>query len=171
MNMEAMRYYTNPLVSISNDGAAKLARKTANTQTLFYSRGCVHLIDMNAKIIAANKGRSIDDVILEFHRLRQMKKPHGLAEWLRFRTGCLKLFVRSSSILGSLKTKGQFGESHHCHVKFTEGSVSDMRVELPQVASATNMQRLLMRLKKSRLHDGQDTPFYRENPFMKTRRD
>jgi hypothetical protein len=75
------RYYTNPLF-ISNDGAAKLAGKTANTQTLFYSRCCVHLIDMNAKVIAANKGWSIDDVVLEFHRLRQMKKPHGLAEWL-----------------------------------------------------------------------------------------
>ena len=80
--MEAKRYYTNPLASISNDEAAKLAGKTANAQTLSYSRGCMHLIDMNAKIIAANKGQCIDDVVLEFHRLRQMKKPHGLAEWL-----------------------------------------------------------------------------------------
>jgi hypothetical protein len=45
-------------------------------------------------------------------------------------------------------------------------SVSDVRAEHPQVAFATNMQRLLMRLKKSRLHDGQDTPIYPTNPFM-----
>jgi len=78
-NMEAMRYYTNPLVSISNDEAAKLGRKTANAQTPFHSRGCMHLIDMNVKIVAA-RGRSIDDVVLEFHSLRQIKRPHGLTE-------------------------------------------------------------------------------------------
>lgn len=80
--MEAMRYYTNPVVSISNDEAAKLGGKMANAQIIFYSRGCMHFIDMNAKIIAANTGRSIDNVVLEFHHLRQMKKPYGLAEWL-----------------------------------------------------------------------------------------
>jgi hypothetical protein len=42
-----------------------------------------------------------------------------------------------------------------------------MRAENPQVASVTNMQRLLTRLKKSGLHDGQDALFYPAYSFMK----
>jgi hypothetical protein len=79
----------------------------------------------------------------------------------------LKLFVRSSSILGSLKTKGTIWRKPPWSREIHGGNVSDMRPEHLQVASATNMQRLLMRLKKSRLHDGQDTLFYLANPFMK----
>jgi hypothetical protein len=84
--MEAMRYYTNPLVSISNDKAVQLAGKTSNASTLFYNRGCMHLIDMNSKIITTNRGRSIDDIVLEFHRLKQLGRSHRLAQWLRLIT-------------------------------------------------------------------------------------
>jgi len=38
---------------------------------------------MDAKITTAETGHGVDDVVRRFHRLRQQKKPPGLAEWLR----------------------------------------------------------------------------------------
>ncbi|OAA36119.1 peptidase M61 domain-containing protein [Beauveria brongniartii RCEF 3172] len=68
LNGRLLAYYTNPLMSKSNDEIAELAWKDASAQLIPYGRGLIFAMRVDAMIAAESGARSIDDLILRLVR-------------------------------------------------------------------------------------------------------
>lgn len=82
INKEAGAYYGNPALSMTNDESARKAWISFGAQTLPYKRGSMYLLDLNAKIRAANNSRSVDDLVLDMLHRRYDGRPYGKDVWI-----------------------------------------------------------------------------------------
>ena len=83
INARAFGYYTNPYRALSNKEAADRFWTDPVAQTVPYGRGFMYLVETDAAIRAATKGkRSLDDIVLEMRRRQNNAEPYGIPEWL-----------------------------------------------------------------------------------------
>ncbi|MBS0334552.1 MAG: PDZ domain-containing protein [Proteobacteria bacterium] len=83
LNERADAYYTNPYRSLSNPQAAEKFWTDPVAQTVPYGRGWLYLVETDAEIRAASKGRrSLDDVVKQLYRQETAKQPYGVPQWL-----------------------------------------------------------------------------------------
>ncbi len=83
LNERADAYYSNPYRGLSNSEGAKRFWTDPVAQTIPYGRGWLYLVQTDAEIRQASKGRrSLDDVVKDLRRRQVAGKPYGVPEWL-----------------------------------------------------------------------------------------
>lgn len=82
-NDRADAYYSNPYVAYTNAEAARIFWTDPVAQTAPYGRGWMYLLQTDAAIRKASRGRhSLDDVVKELRRRQVAGNPYGIPEWL-----------------------------------------------------------------------------------------